>query len=245
MKSLKYSIIIITYNEEENISSCIASVRSAFREAQIIVSDGGSKDKTIAIAESMGTEIVMSNPGRGIQFNKGAEKAKGDILLFLHGDSKLPQNAKDILQNYFNDDEIKIGTYRLKFDSSKLIFKIYSYFTRFDSIFTRFGDTCIVVEKNFYLQLGRFKDWPLYEDVEFLRRARRKTKIYSFPAYVETSGRRFHSNGVFKQQIINGWHLIQFIFGKSPANLAEKYNSLRNDKDADTKKKNNNNQKIF
>ena len=76
---------------------------------------------------------------------------------------------------------------------------------------------------NFFNELGGFPDWPLFEDVEFLRRARKRTRSWSFPMEVITSARRFEKNGIDKQQIFNGLLVSQYLFGADVKKLAEKY----------------------
>ncbi len=224
---VKYSVIIISYNEEDNIASCIGSINKNRDDIEIILSDGGSLDKTIEKAMHYSVKIVSSDFGRGVQFNRGAKYASGEILLFLHADTLLPKNAFKILDNYFSSKKTQIGSFRLAFNTRDKALGLYSIFSAIDSIFTRFGDQCIVVRRNFYDRLGGFKDYPLFEDVDFFRRARRLTKILSFPFNVVTSSRRYKSNGVIKQQICNGWYIIQYLLGVSPFKLADKYNMKR------------------
>ena len=111
----------------------------------------------------------------------------------------------------------------MRFDLKHWFLNISGYLTRFDSILTRFGDQCIVVRKDFFNELGGFPDWPLFEDVEFLRRARKRTRIQSFPLEVVTSARRFKKNGIYRQQIFNGLLVLQYLLGADVKKLAEKY----------------------
>jgi len=224
MEKTKYSVIIISYNEEANIEKCIRRIKDADASAQIILSDGGSDDLTVSIASEEGATVVSSRQGRGVQCNSGARYATGEILLFLHADTVLPQNAFNILDDFFRSEKVKIGTFRLSFSKKNNVLKFYSMFTSIDSIYTSFGDQCIVTRKDFYDRLKGFKDWPIFEDVDILRRARKETRIFSFPAYVITSSRRFEKTGLIKQQLLNFLMIVQFLFGKSPNELALMYN---------------------
>ncbi len=218
-----YSVIIPTLNEAENIAGCIDRIRTFNSSVQIIVADGGSGDQTARIAEKAGAQVVLSQPGRGIQCNCGAKNAKGSILIFLHADTCLPHEAFVVLNNIFSDSKIQIGTFRLRFDSDNWFLKLCGYLTRFDSLLTRFGDQCIVVRRNFFDELGGFPEWPLFEDVDFLRQARKKTRIHSFPAKVITSARKFKKNGPIRQQIRNGILILKYLAGVSPGKLAKEY----------------------
>ncbi len=211
---MKYSVVIISLNEENNIRHCIDSIRQTGRDdVQIILSDGGSRDGTLRLALNENIKIVSSLACRGTQFNKGAELAEGEVILFLHADTLLPKNAFEILDKYFKSGKVKVGTFRLAFDKENLLLSFYTKLTSFDSIFTKFGDQCITTRKDFFERLNGFKNWRLFEDVDFLRRARKLTKIYSFPASVTTSARRFEENGLVKQQVLNGWYILKFLAG--------------------------------
>jgi len=218
-----YSVIIPTLNEAAHIAACIERVRTLNSFAQMIVADGGSRDQTALMAEKAGAQVVGSQPGRGIQCNCGAKNAAGSIFIFLHADTFLPQEAFVILNNFFSDPRVEIGTFRLRFDSENWFLKLSGYLTRFDSILTRFGDQGIVVRRSFFNELGGFPEWPLFEDVDFLRRARKKTKIHSFPAEVLTSARKFKQNGPIRQQIKNGILILKYLAGVSPETLAKEY----------------------
>ena len=100
---------------------------------------------------------------------------------------------------------------------------LYAYFTRFDSILTSFGDQCMVVRRTFFNALGGFPDWPLFEDVHFLQKARKITRIQKVPADVTTSSDKFVRNGVIRQQLKNGSLIFQYIRGVSPEKLALQY----------------------
>lgn len=220
---MKFTIIIPTLNEAKFIQTTIQRIRDLNESAQIIVADGESSDKTVQLCQKAKVQVVFSKRGRGSQCNAGAKKASGDILLFLHADTLLPENAFELLFNYFSNKQINIGTFRLSFDSPNPMLRFYCTFTKFDSMFTTFGDQCIVVRKSFFNEIGGFPDWPLFEDVHLLRLARHRTKIISFPSKVITSARRFKARGIIKTQLVNGFLLLLYLFGVSPALLANWY----------------------
>lgn len=223
MEKIKYSVIIISYNEEDNIIDCIKSVECGRKDVEIIIVDGGSKDLTVELIKNSGHKIIHSRLGRGIQLNMGAKEAVGDILLFLHSDTKLPANAFEILDEIFSKQEILAGTFQLSFDYNHPLLRLYSMFTKIDSLFTNFGDQAITIRKNLFEKINGYPDWKMFEDVQLLRNIRRISKIHRFPAAVTTSSRSFIQHGIFKQQIKSAWLLTLFLLGFSPDRLYDKY----------------------
>lgn len=217
------SVVIPTLNEAEGIAATIARVRTALPDAEIVVADGGSADGTVAIAQSAGARSLAAPRGRGSQLAAGAAAAGGELLLFLHADTILPEKAGAVLAQAFARPAVRVGTFRLAFDAGGVFLRACAWCSRIDSVFTRFGDQGIAVRRDFYAELGGFPAWPLFEDVEFLRRARRVTRVWSFPANVTTSARRFRRQGPLRQQWRNARLLLRFLAGASPHALAADY----------------------
>jgi rSAM/selenodomain-associated transferase 2 len=224
---MKFSVIIPTLNEAKFIRATIQRIRDLDESVEIIIADGESSDETVQLCQKAKVDVEFAKRGRGSQCNTGAIKASGEVLLFLHADTFLPENAFELMTNYFTDPNIQIGTFRLAFDSQNAMLRFYCSFTKFDSMFTRFGDQCIVIRKSFFNEIGGFPDWPLFEDVHLLRLARRRTKIISFPSKVITSARRFVTRGIIRTQLLNGLLLLLYLFGVSPILLANWY-AVRN-----------------
>lgn len=217
------TVIVPTLNELDRLPLALARISTVLPGAEIIVVDGGSTDGTADVRLPAAAKMLSSPPGRGRQLAAGAAEARGNWLLFLHADTLLPANAAAVLDQAFAHAGTRIGTFRLTFDSGSRFLRVCAWFTRFDTVFTRFGDQGIVVRADLYRELGGFPPWPLFEDVEFLRRARRLSPVVSFPAGVTTSSRRFQRNGAFRQQWQNARLLIRFLLGASPQHLAAEY----------------------
>lgn len=190
----------------------------------MIVVDGGSSDGTGVLADAAGAVVIFSERGRGLQCHEGAGAASTEWLLFLHADTTLPDRAADIIRGFLAEHPTaQIATFRLSFDRPGVFLRLCCWFTRLDSVFTRFGDQGILIHRSLYDELGGFPAWPLFEDVALLQRARRRVKIHSLPAAVTTSARRFQANGHLRQQWLNARLLVRYLCGASPHVLAEEY----------------------
>jgi rSAM/selenodomain-associated transferase 2 len=219
----KYSIIIPTLNEQEFLPRLLDSIKEFDEDFEVIIADGGSEDDTINIAGKYGVRLCSSKKGKGFQLIKGVECSSGDILIFLHADTFLPKNAFELIKEYISNRGCKISTFKMKFDDDGMLFKVYTWFTKFDSVFTTFGDQGIVITKSFYEEIGGFPEFPILEDVELLKNARKKTQIIKLPAYVITSARRLRKNGVVKTQLLNAMYILRYFMGTEPIKIFNKY----------------------
>jgi rSAM/selenodomain-associated transferase 2 len=221
---MTFSVIIPALNEDKHIRSCVRSVRAADGNVEIIVVDGGSADGTSEIALQEGAIVVGSARGRGTQMNRGVERASGEIFVFLHADSLVAPDLFDVLREQFVVPQVKIGTCRLQFDVKHPLLQLYASCARIESVFTTFGDQCIAVRRSFFDTIGGFPTWQLFEDVDLLQRARRETRIFSFPTTVVTSARKFIENGIVRQQLRNARFLSLYLMGINPNRLSTMYN---------------------
>jgi rSAM/selenodomain-associated transferase 2 len=220
---MNFSVVIPTLNEQAFLPACIDSIKRLDAGVEIIVADGGSTDGTDLIAGSKDARLCRSQRGRGLQCNAGASIATGDVLVFLHADTMLPENAFARLTHIFNDRRVQFGTFRITFDVDHWFLRFLSFISVFDLGLFRFGDQCFVARKSFFHSLGGFRNWTVFEDMEFYRRAGKKTRTIRFPMAVTTSARRFVQNGIIRQQVKNTWLTVLYLLGISPAKLAVKY----------------------
>lgn len=222
MRSL--SVIIPTLDEQRFLPRLLESLLPLYRcRPQIVVVDGGSGDSTVAIARDAGATVLTTNPGRGQQLRAGADVATGDLLLFLHADSVLTADAARTVLAKLDDPDFSLGLFRLLFDSDRTIYRLYSFFSRFDSVWTNFGDQGILVRRELYDMVGGFAEQSLLEDVAFLRSARHIVPFEKFPAGVMTSARRFERYGPLRTQWKNLRFLLRYLRGTDPEVLAREY----------------------
>lgn len=228
MSSNPLTVVIPTLNESAIIADAVSAVRACWPEAGVVVADGSSSDDTVALAKAAGAiTIAVSARSRGTQLNEGARSSDSEWILFLHADTRLTPEAVRAADSYMNRDDGRLAMFRIQFKDPTLMLRFSAWWTRFDSVFTRFGDQGILIRRSFYLELGGFNAWPLFEDVDLVRRARARRRIDVLPASVVTSSRRFRRYGPLRQQLRNARLLFQFLGGADPRRLAQSYPSMK------------------
>lgn len=221
---MKISVIIPTLNEEKNITRCINSVRTLLPH-EVIVVDGGSKDKTLELATNLGVKVITGEKGRGKQLKKGAEEATGDILLFLHCDSLLPEN---LTQDDIFLDNCVGGFFKLSYDVKSVSLKFVELFANFRSRFFSlpYGDQCVFVDKVIYTKIGGFYEMDFLEDLNFILRLRKNGRLKRVDKPVMVSSRRL-IKGYFLSPILhslkNVFIVILYLAGFSEQRLKKIY----------------------
>lgn len=224
---MKVTVIVPTLNEGASIGSVLRDLRRT-EGLEIIVSDGGSTDNTLAIAERLAT-ILKSKPGRGCQMNAGAAKASGDILLFLHADTRLPENWKECLLSAMSDRRVAAGAFSLSIDSARLSYKIISSTANLRSRLTNipYGDQGIFVRRSIFEKIGGFKEITIMEDVDLMRRLKKVGKVVLLKDKVKTSARRWEKEGFVYTTIRNWLLLTLYYLGVPPERLYNFYRVVR------------------
>lgn len=223
---MAWSVILPALNEAELLPRCLATVARELPAAEVLVVDGGSSDATVEIARAHGATVLEHARGRGAQCCAGAGAARGDWFLFLHADSLLPAGAGLLLAAHARRQPDRVATFRLRFDRAHWFLRASAWFSRFDTMFTRFGDQGIVVRREIWHALGGMPLWPLFEDVAFLAAARRAGGLVSLPAAVTTSARRFAGHPI-RRQLENLRLLLRYRGGACPFELAREYEGRR------------------
>jgi rSAM/selenodomain-associated transferase 2 len=223
---VKLSIIIPTLNEAAGIATALTALQ-ALRGAgcEVIVADGGSNDRTVLIARSLCDLLVNAPRGRGVQMNAGADAARGEVLLFLHADTLLPNGAHRMVIEGLADGAHAWGRFDVQLAGRHpllgLVARLMNWRSRFTAIAT--GDQAMFVTRRAFAEAGRFPDIPLMEDVALSARLRRITRPLCLSAQVTTSGRRWDEYGLV-HTILLMWRLrAAFFMGADPAALARAY----------------------
>lgn len=207
---MKISVIIPTLNEEESIVSTLEDLIFKHKPYEVIVVDGGSTDNTRKIAKKH-TRVICSKAGRAAQMNVGAKEAKGDILLFLHADTKLPPGALKKIERVLKEGNKSSGRFRVGFDSKHLILQFYAFFTRFH-LFS-YGDQGLFIRKELFENIGGFCENVLFEDIDIYRRVLNYEKPVILNDCVITAARRFLKQGIIKQGMIDALFFFACLFG--------------------------------
>jgi rSAM/selenodomain-associated transferase 2 len=222
MASPIISIVIPVLNEAERISETIEMARES-RDVEVIVADGGSTDDSPDLARRAGATVITAPRGRAAQMNAGAAAASGDVLLFLHADTRLPKNLSQSVTTALRDPRVVGGCFRLAFDRRGPLLRFFEWCSRFESYFTTFGDQAYFVRRQIFWELGGYPLLPLMEDVALRRQLRRRGRFLKLRNVVVTSARRFAARGVLRQQALNAMLLIGFAFGVPAARLKQLY----------------------
>lgn len=221
------SIIIPTLNEEQHLKLVLAFIND-FRKEQIeiIISDGGSSDNTIAVAQQYECLLISSSKGRAVQMNKGARVAKGDVLYFLHADSIPPKDWLEQIKKSLNAGFVA-GCFRLQFDWQHWFLKSNAWFTKFSWNALRFGDQSLFVTKSVFEEIGGFsEDHFLMEDQEIVCRITKKGKLKVMSGCIVTSARKYRKNGPYRMQAIFFYIYFAYVFGVSQSRLTRMYQRL-------------------
>ena len=219
------SIVIPVINEEDAIGRALESTQGAKGMVERIVIDGGSHDGTVRKAHDLGARVIESTAGRSQQMNEGARAAKGDTLLFLHADTRLPPGYENHIHRILGRDGTVAGAFQLSIDDPFHGLRLIERLANFRSVRMGmpYGDQAIFLAKETFFRVGGFPEIPIMEDFELMRRLRRQGRIEIAPAPVLTSAQRYHEVGFFKTTLINQGIILAYLFGSSPERLSNWY----------------------
>ncbi len=222
------SIILPVLNEAEGINNAIAHLRAQVDddELEIIIVDGDAAGSTIKAVLDEKVLKLTTLRGRARQMNVGAARAKGDILLFLHADTRPPSNALALIRSALHGNRAVAGAFDLGFDTKRRIFMITELYVALRTRLTRvpFGDQAIFIQRSYFEKIGGYRDIPLMEDVELMKRIRKRgDAVVTIPQKVRTSPRRYERDGVLYCTFRNVAMQILYAWGVPPERLIKWY----------------------
>ncbi len=225
---MRITVIIPVLNEEKAIGPTLKALE-ALRADEVIVVDGGSADSTRKIAEQANVLLLSSPAGRARQMNRGAKAAGGDVLLFLHADSRLPHSGLRDVRLALEDPNCVGGRFDVELDSRRWILRLVGILISIRSRLTRVatGDQAIFVRRRIFEEIGGFPEIPLMEDIAFSRILKRSGRVACLKNRVVTSARRWQTEGVWRT-IFKMWGLkLLYLTGISPFRLKRFYGDSR------------------
>mgnify|MGYP000214469888 FL=1 len=218
------SVVIPVLNEAASIENNLLNLQAWRSWLEIIVVDGGSKDKTLALARPLADKLVRTSPGRAQQMNVGAQEASGDYLLFLHADTKLPISMPSVVDAWRQRGSLW-GFFPVKLSGTHLLLRCVERGMNIRSRLTRVatGDQCLFISRKLFAEVKGFPNLPLMEDVALCKKLRAISPPQVETQQVLTSSRRWESHGIVKT-IVLMWRLrLAYFMGRDPHQLAKRY----------------------
>jgi rSAM/selenodomain-associated transferase 2 len=209
---VQLTVVIPALDEADQIAAAIASASAAGSE--IIVVDGGSRDATRERAAQAGARVVPSAPGRARQLAAGARIARGDTILFLHADTKLPPGWETSVRAALVDPRVVGGAFGLRFEPRSPALRLIEWGVRLRVWLLRqpYGDQALFVRRSVLEAVGGVPQAPIMEDLDLVRSLKRRGRLALLSPAVTTSARRYRAAGPLRMMLRNwiaaaGWWL--------------------------------------
>jgi rSAM/selenodomain-associated transferase 2 len=226
--SATISIVVPTLDEEATLAATLGRLREP-EVREVIVADGGSTDRTRAIAAPLADRVIEAPRGRASQMNAGAAAASGDVLLFVHADTRMPRGFAAAIVRALADRAVVGGRFDVELDEPGFLYWMIgtaiSLRSRWTRLFT--GDQAMFVRREVFARLGGFPDQPLMEDLALSIALRRAGKIACLRERVTTSARRWREHGVVRTVVLMWTIRALYAAGVSPRTLARFYAAVR------------------
>lgn len=223
---MSLSIVIPVLNEAVNIAAALQALGPLrARGVELIVVDGGSADDTAVLARPLADFVIASARGRATQMNAGAALARGDVLMFLHADTRLPDDADRLVLDGLAQSGCAWGRFDVAIEGTHRLLPVVANAMNLRSRLTGIttGDQAMFVARAAFDGVGGFPEIALMEDITLARNLKRLSRPLSLRARVRTSGRRWESRGVMRT-ILTMWRLrAAYFFGADPQDLVTRY----------------------
>jgi rSAM/selenodomain-associated transferase 2 len=220
------SIVLPVLDEAGRLQTLLTDLAQGCPGADVVVADGGSRDGSAQIAARVpGVRVVPSERGRACQMNRGAEVAVGDVLLFLHADTRLPPGAASAVEQALRHPGVAYGRFDVVFDNPRPVFRMIAGLMNLRSRLTGIctGDQGIFVRRAAFERLGGYPEIPLMEDIELTRRLKRVGRLAPLAVRVTTSARRWERNGVARTIALMWTLRLLYFCGVGPERLHRWY----------------------
>jgi len=228
------SVIIPTLNEAVILPELFNHIKKNIGKGivyEILICDAGSKDESVQISTEFAATVIHSpEKNKAFQMNLGAQKAKGEILYFLHADTFPPSSFGQAIKNYCQNG-FNSGCFQLTFDYNHWLLRLSSWATRFNIKYFQFGDQSLFITRELFDQLNGYNsNLSIMEDVDLITRIKKVGKFKIIPKAVISSSRRYLKNGIIKTECINGLILLLYLLGSSQKTLLNIYSVINRKK---------------
>jgi rSAM/selenodomain-associated transferase 2 len=222
---MKFSIIIPTLHEEKSIHSCLLALQPLRSCSEIIVVEAGNTDDQPGVSiEALVDKRLTSEKGRALQMNKGAQQATGEVLIFLHADTYLPENALPLIQQHISSNR-PWGRFDIQLSGQSFMLKVIAWMmnrrSRLTGIAT--GDQVIFVRQDVFSVAGRYPEIALMEDIALCKVLKKINPPLCLKAKAISSARRWEQFGIFKTILLMWSMRLRYFFGADPQTLAHLY----------------------
>ncbi|MGA1872442.1 MAG: TIGR04283 family arsenosugar biosynthesis glycosyltransferase [Thermoplasmatota archaeon] len=225
---ISISVVIPVLHEAGNINGLIDHLRRlpGGREIEIIVIDGAPEEDTLNAIDRRGIRKLRSGKGRGVQMNLGARSARGDVLLFLHADTFLPENGLELIRRTMDDHRFSGGAFTIRLDRINPVLGALIFIHDLRGLITRvpYGDQAIFLRTSVFHELGGYREYRIFEEVDLMERMRKgRYRIKILRQKVVSSGRRFERDGAFWRLGRNLLVIFLYNIGIHPNRLVRLY----------------------
>ena len=220
---MRLSVVIPALNEAGAIAEAVRSATAG--GAEVIVVDGGSADGTPERAAAAGATVLHSSPGRARQLAMGADRARGEAVLFLHADTRLPPGWSRGVEAALSDPGVAGGCFRLRFDPPTRVLAVVAWGVRLRvALFgLPYGDQALFVRRQVLERSGGVPQVPIMEDLDLVQAIRREGRLARLPLAIETSARRYRAAGTLRSVVRNTLALCAWRLGLDRDRIAAWY----------------------
>jgi len=222
----KISIIIPTYNESQHLPLLLSDLSISSKEAEIIIVDCNSEDKTRVIGKLYGSKIYKSKKkNRGLQLNIGAKKATGKWFIFIHADSRLRKGWLKKVKSLINKDKSSVCFFKFKINNKKIIYRFLEIVVNLRSYIFKdpYGDQGLLIHRRTYFKNKGYRKISLMEDLDFIKRLNNKTSLKMLNIPIYTSSRKWEKTNIIFQAFKNWNFRKRWLKGESQKSLYNEY----------------------